>query len=67
MDPAHIVRELCNLTDPGLREYFNLAVSPGDSHELARVQDEWCSRLAQMRSNVETSSLRARTATSNVK
>ena len=55
MDPAHIVCELCNLTDPGLREYFTLAVRAGDSHELARVQDEWCSRLAQMRTNVETS------------
>ena len=66
MDPALVVRDLCNLTDDTLRDYFNLAVSAGDSHELARVQDEWCSRLATMRSNVETSSLRARTATSSV-
>ena len=54
MDPALVVRELSNLTDNTLREYFNLAVGAGDSTELARVQDEWCSRLSTMRSDVET-------------
>ena len=67
MDPAHIVRELCNLTDNGLREYFNLAVGAGDSAQLTRVQDEWCSRLSTMRDNVETQQLRARAAQGTVK